>query len=254
MSAVTARTVQSRHSWSTELVHWNSAQAFVRTAQRLRYKVFAEELGARLHSPISGVDQDHFDEHCHHLLVRDNYNGDIVGYTRILDRAAAAQTGGFYSQTEFDIAPLLRLPGALAEIGRTCIHPAYRNGSTIAVLWSGIADFIAEHQISFLFGCASLPLEQPFAYSAAHASAQILQKRFGAPVEWQVRPLLPLPQAQINETSRPVQLPPLLKAYLRLGAKICGPPCLDPDFQAADFCVVLPTNGLDYRYARHFLT
>ena len=254
--AVNIHTLRHKHghSWSTERIRWHTAQAAVRAAQRLRYKVFAQELGARLHSSINEVDQDQFDEHCHHLLVRDNTSGDIVGYTRILDRTAAAHAGGFYSQTEFDIAPLLRLPGGLAEIGRTCVHPAYRNGSTIAILWSAIAEFIAEYQINYLFGCASLPLAQPFAYGAVQASAQNLQKRFAAPAEWQVRPLLPLPKVASSEKTRAAPLPPLLKAYLRLGAKICGPPCLDPDFQVADFCVVLATNGLDFRYARHFLT
>ena len=241
-------------SLSTELHYWKSSPAAIRTAQRFRYTIFGQEMGARLHSPISGLDHDRFDEFCAHLLVRDLQTGNVVGYTRILDRAAAARAGSFYSETEFEIDRILALPGDIAEIGRTCIHPAYRNGSTISVLWSGLAEFITQHRSKYLIGCASLPLPQAFGYAAIHHTAQNLLDRFGAAPELRVNPLLPLPEASLPVDMPKVSLPPLLKAYLRVGAKICGPPCLDADFQVADFFIMVDTKGLDRRYARHFLS
>lgn len=221
----------------------------IRATQRLRYAIFAGEMGAKLHNRLPGVDHDHLDGYCQHLIVRDGF-GQVVGCTRILTAEAARRAGGFYSETEFDLAPVLALPGRFMEIGRTCVHPDYRNGATIGTLWSGLAAFIADQGIDYLIGCASIPLGEDG--GEAQALYAELALRHLVPEALRVKPLLPLPRR--DGLARGVgAMPPLLKAYLRLGARIGGEPCLDPDFKVADVFILLFTQRIERRYARHFL-
>ena len=223
--------------------------AALEAAQRLRYTVFAEEMGATLHTSVPGLDQDRFDPYCRHLIVRDAL-GQVIGCTRILTANAAQRAGGFYSQTEFELGPVLALPGRLAEIGRTCIHPDHRSGAAISTLWSGLAGLIATWGIDYLIGCASIPLGTES--GAAWALYADLAPRYLLPESLRVIPHLPLPRHDGLIPQRPA-LPPLLKAYLRLGARLGGPPCLDPHFKAADVFILLATAQIERRYARHFL-
>lgn len=224
--------------------------AEVRAAQALRYDIFVGEMGARLHNEIPGLDHDHLDPHCHHLLVRDGPTARLIGCTRVLAEDGARKAGGFYSQSEFEIEPVLALPGRFAEIGRTCVHRDYRNGATIAALWSGIADFVAARRIDYLIGCASIPLGEDG--SMAQAIFSELAQRYLTPEDLRVRPRIPLLRRDIlARGDHP--LPPLLKAYLRIGARICGEPFLDEDFGVADVFILLSTRQLARRYARHFL-
>ena len=225
--------------------------AEIREAQRLRYQVFAREMGAHLHTPMPGLDYDHFDAFCRHVLVRDRATGQVIGYTRLLTAELAQQAGGFYSQTEFNLTPLLRLPGRFLEVGRTCIHPDYRNGATIAMLWSGVAAFIVEQGFDYLIGCPSVPLGE--GYREAHAIYAHLAATHLIDAPLRVQPYVPLPPIAAMAYPEKVSLAPLLKAYLRLGAKIGGEPYLDADFQVADLFILLPTREIDHRYARHFL-
>ncbi|MDQ5909738.1 MAG: Hemolysin [Pseudomonadota bacterium] len=221
----------------------------LQAAQRLRYTVFAREMGARLHNRIPGLDHDRFDPYCQHLIVRDALD-EVVGCTRILTAPAAQRAGGFYSQTEFDLTPILALPGRFMEIGRTCVRADYRNGATINALWSGLAAFITVHQIDYLIGCASIPLgEHGLAVQILYAE---LARRHLVAESLRVKPYLPLSRSDGPVPPR-CAMPPLLKAYLRLGAQIGGEPCLDPDFQVADVFILLPTERIERRYARHFL-
>jgi putative hemolysin len=231
---------------SAELAHYREE---IQAAQRLRYAIFAGEMGAKLHNRIPGLDHDRFDAYCQHLIVRDAL-GEIIGCTRILTAEAARRAGGFYSQTEFDLAPVLALPGRFMEIGRTCIHPDYRNGATIGTLWSGLAAFIAEQQVDYLIGCASIPLGTDS--GEARALYTELAQRHQVPESLRVKPHLPLPRRDGIAYSQ-YTVPPLLKAYLRLGAQIGGEPCLDPDFKVADVFILLSTQRIERRYARHFL-
>jgi putative hemolysin len=225
--------------------------AEIRQAQRLRYDVFAREMGARLHAQLPGLDYDHFDRFCHHLLVRDLASGRVVGYTRLLTGEQARAAGGFYSETEFDIAPVLKLPGRFLELGRTCIHPDYRSGATIATLWAAIADFVAAQGVDYLIGCPSIPLGNNC--REAHAIYALLRRRYLSEESLRVVPRIPLPPAPSLSTDPAVTLPPLMKAYLRVGARVCGEPFLDADFQVADLFILLPVQALERRYARHFL-
>lgn len=116
----------------------------VKEAQRLRYRVFAEEMGARLSGGEAGLDRDIYDPFCEHLLVRDGDTGEVVGTYRILPPDRAKKIGGLYSASEFDLTRLLHLAPGMVEVGRSCVHPDYRNGATIGLLWSGLAQYMLE--------------------------------------------------------------------------------------------------------------
>jgi putative hemolysin len=128
----------------------------IREAQKLRYRIFAEELGARLPTRTPGIDIDLYDPFCDHLIVRDEDNNRIVGTYRILTPHAARRVGGYYSETEFDLTRLQLLRESMVEIGRSCIDPDYRTGGTIALLWSGLARYMAQGNYRTLIGCASI--------------------------------------------------------------------------------------------------
>jgi putative hemolysin len=228
------------------------SEADVREAQQLRYRIFAEELGAELHSEEAGLDADRFDPHCEHLLVRETGSERIVGCTRLLTDDKAELAGNFYSAGEFDLAPILALSGKRLEVGRTCIDPAYRSGAAIAVLWSGLAGYIQLHDIDYLFGCASIELDDGGV--RAEAIMQRLRRHAMASTALHVRPLLPLPDSDHPlDDSVTAPMPPLLKAYVRLGARACGEPCWDPDFKVADVLMLLDVDELNPAYSRHFL-
>lgn len=218
-------------------------------SQRLRYQVFAEEQGAVLPSAREGLDRDYYDTFSHHLLVRNLNTGEVVGSTRILTQESAAQAGSFYSENEFDISTMLpNLRGNSIEIGRTCIHPDFRNGAGIGMLWSGLAQFMELHKVDFMFGCASVGMRD--GGSQVTAIMNEIRAKHLAPSTLWVTPrhqLTPVPPAER------MKMPPLLKAYLKLGAWVAGEPCLDTDFKVADVFILLDVNNLNTRYHRHFM-
>ncbi|MBK1641397.1 hemolysin [Chromatium okenii] len=221
----------------------------VRAAQALRYRVFGEELGAQLKGDV-GCDVDEFDEYCQHLLVREVSSGRIIGCTRLLTDHQAARLGQFYSETEFELNAIRRLNGRLLEVGRTCIDPEFRQGAAIAVLWSGLAAFIHLHHFDYLFGCASIPLGDNDLQAAAMMNR--LRRQALAPAALRVTPRVPLLTTHIDD-NLDAPLPPLLRTYLRLGAKVCGEPCRDADFGVADVLIVLNVDEINPAYSRHFL-
>ena len=222
----------------------------VREAQRLRYLVFAEEMGARLTGPEPGVDEDRFDEFCDHLIVRDLPTGEVVGTYRVLSPRAAARAGGYYSEQEFDLGRLVHLRPGLVEVGRSCVHPEHRTGAVIALLWSALGDYMRDGRYTHLIGCASISMADG-GHAAAHLYREIAE-RYLSPLEYRAFPRLPLPLERLHGESA-AELPPLLKGYLRLGAWVCGEPAWDPDFNTADLLVLLAMSRLDRRYARHFV-
>lgn len=224
-------------------------QIEVMEAQHLRYKIFAEEMGARLKGHDE-LDRDGFDVFCDHLLVRDVESGKVVGTYRILDPYMANEAGGYYSAGEFDLTRLLHLSPTMAEVGRSCVHQDYRNGATIALLWSGLAKYMQHHGYEYLIGCASISMADG-GHMAASLYSQLAQKHM-APVEYHVFPRCPLPIGALQQDLK-VACPPLIKGYLRAGAWICGEPHWDPDFNTADLLIMLPMSRLSQRYAEHFL-
>jgi len=221
----------------------------IRAAQRLRWKVFAGELGGRPPGRARGLDEDIFDPYCEHLVVRDNEGGEVVGTYRILPPQAARRIGCYYSETGFDLTRLRPLRDRLVEVGRSCIHPAHRNGTVIALLWSGLARYMIAGDYGYLAGSASISASDE-GRSAASIFARLRETHL-APVEYRVFPRRPLtPEDLAGPCAAPT--PPLLRGYLSAGAWICGEPSLDPDFNTADLFLLLPIARVNARHARHF--
>lgn len=239
-------------------VGWARHQDEVREAQRLRHAIFAGEMGARLRTPLPGHDIDIFDDFCEHLLVRDAASREVVGTYRVLTPAQARRIGGTYSDTEFDLTRLRHLRERMVETGRACVHPLHRQGGVILALWGALAAFMQRNQLDTMVGCASIPLHHAGASGvdgAGMAAASIwyqLRDRHLAPIEFHVRPRLPLPLERFDG-SLDIAPPALIRGYLRLGAEVLGPPAWDPDFNSADLPMMLRIDQLPARYRRHFL-
>lgn len=219
-------------------------------AQRLRYQVFAEEMGARL-SGHDNLDRDGYDAFCDHLLIRERETQQVVGTYRILSPAMAFEAGGYYASREFDLGRIAHLFDRAVEVGRACVHPHYRNGSTIALLWAGLAKYMINNRYDTLFGCASISIAD-----GGHLAASLYNKlkdEYLAPAEYRVFPRCPLPLQALRQDIPDAPCPALVKGYLRLGAWICGDPAWDPDFNTADLLVMMPMSRMNPRYAAHFL-
>lgn len=236
---------------------WARDAADVLDAQRLRYQVFCEELGARLTLPPGappGHDVDLFDPYCEHLLVREaaapGERGRVLGTYRVLTPAAAARVGGLYSDTEFDLTRLRPLRLRLAELGRSCVHADHRNGGVILALWGALAGFMMRNRLDTMIGCASISMRD-----GGHVAASLweqLRHTHMAPIEHQVQPRLALPVEDLRRDLA-VEPPALIRGYLRCGAKVLGPPAWDPDFNTADLPLMLRLADLPPKYRRHFL-
>ncbi len=241
---------QSRESQRKLSFSLARSVAEITEAQRIRFKVFGEEMGAKLPSAELGLDIDRFDKFCDHLLVRDHGNDNVVGTYRILPPEQARIAGGYYSETEFDLSRLMHLRDRMVEVGRSCVHPDYRDGATITQLWSGLADYIGKNGHEYLIGCASISMGDGGHYAASVYNK--VHKLYAAPAEYRVFPHCRLPLESLNR-ELDVIIPPLIKGYLRLGAYIAGEPAWDPDFNCADLFILLPVSRLNARYAKHFM-
>jgi putative hemolysin len=228
------------------------SSADVEEAQRLRFKVFAEEMGAKLDSDTGGegtdIDVDAFDAWCDHLIVRDADTLRVVGTYRILPPHRARELGRLYSESEFDLSRLAHLRPSMIEVGRSCVHRDYRSGSTILMLWAGLAAYMKSGGYRHLIGCASAPLADG---GRQAASLRDELQKYLTDAEYRVFPRLAFPHERI-ERAATSEMPPLIKGYLRLGARVCGEPAWDPDFNTADFLIWLSLDHLNARYARHF--
>ena len=224
--------------------------AEVQEAQRIRFKVFGEEMGANLPNPELGLDVDRFDEYCDHLLVRNSNDDKVVGTYRMLPPEQAVRAGGFYSETEFDMTRLANLRGSMVEVGRSCVHPDFRDGATITQLWSGLAEYVMKNGHEYLIGCASISMGDGGHYAASVYDK--VRQLHTAPSEYTVFPHCPLPLHALNR-NLDVSIPPLIKGYLRLGAYIAGQPAWDPDFNCADLFILLPVSRMNPKYAKHFM-
>lgn len=240
---------------------WAASESDVRAAQRLRFAIFAGELGACLAPPQdgeAGCDVDRFDDFCDHLLVHivdplGEASPQLVGTYRMLSPDGARRAGGYYSDSEFDLTPLRALRSSAVELGRACVDPAWRNGGVIMALWSELGSYMLRHRLDTMFGCASIGMADGGAQARSiwrHVSDQYL-----AAPQFQVTPAMPV--ERIEDSGGAVtglrDLPPLLKGYLRCGAKVLGPPSLDPFFNTADLPVMLRLDDLSERYRKQFL-
>ena len=218
--------------------------------QRLRYDVFTKEMNAVFPDAVDGLDSDRFDPWCEHFMVTEAGSGRVVGTYRLLTPANAIKAGGYYSESEFDISSLDDIRSSLAEVGRSCIHADYRKGSVIMLLWSGIAALMQQGGYRYVLGCASVSLRDD-GVTAAEVWRAANKRMAAGQCSRRVTPLHRYPVERLN-SELPARVPPLIKGYLALGASICGEPAWDPDFNTADFPVLLDISEIDPRYRRHF--
>ncbi|MFE7403548.1 GNAT family N-acetyltransferase [Streptomyces sp. NPDC057557] len=221
----------------------------IRAAQRLRYRVFADEMGAPLDTPLSGHDVDASDDVADHLIVTDTTTGEVVGTYRLLslDRAEVS-----HSAAEFNLRGLYAARSSVIEVGRCCIHPDYRSGAVIKMMWAGMARYVLLSGRRYLAGCASVPLDDG-GRAASHAW-RLGAANHAAPAGYRVRPHRPWTPQGLGE-GKPdyAVLPPLLRGHLHLGAWMCGAPAHDPECDVADFFVLLDMDRMSDRHRRYFL-
>lgn len=225
--------------------------ADVRAAQRLRYEVFAEELGARLGGGAdTRLDRDRFDAYCDHLIVRAQPSGDVVGTYRILPPDGRRRAGGWYCADEFDVSRLQSFAERTIEVGRACVDPAFRSGHAITLLWAGLLRYVMSRRCQYVIGCASISTDDG-GHIASSLCRRLLQDHL-APAAWRAMPR----RAFVLEGWQEIPdapLPPLLKGYLRLGAQACGEPAWDPHFNTADVLMVLALAKINPRYVDRLL-
>jgi putative hemolysin len=226
----------------------------IEAAQRLRYDVFSSEPGFALTG--QGLDVDRFDEHCDHLLVREENSGALVGCYRMLSPIGAVAAGGLYTATEFDVRALDPLRPSLVEMGRAVVRKDHRNGAVVLLMWAGILAYLDRRGYDYVTGCVSVPVagggEAPG--SQIRGVRDFVLRRHAAPARYRLHPHRPVvidgcPLDDIPAPARPV-IPPLMRGYLRLGARVCGEPAYDADFGVADFPALLDKGHADTRYLR----
>jgi L-ornithine Nalpha-acyltransferase len=237
----------------------------VEATQALRYRVFVEEMGARL--PEDAMRQkrdfDSIDRYCDHLLVLDTaLTGDveeqIVGTYRLLRQEVAARHDGFYSQTEFDVMDLTARNSdkRFLELGRSCVLSTYRTRRTLEALWQGNWAYALSHGIDVMFGCASFPGDRPYAHALA---LSVLNQTASANADWKVSAIAGrglstdmMPVEAINPRAALSAMPPLVKGYLRVGALVSEEAVVDAAFGTTDVLVILPVKQINGRYINHY--
>ncbi|MEO6018367.1 MAG: GNAT family N-acyltransferase [Polaromonas sp.] len=247
-------------------VQWASCEEDVRQAQRLRYRVFAQEMGARLTPPPGtepGLDVDGFDPFCDHLLVKSVGSegldeAPVVGTYRLLAPDAARRAGGLYIDTEFDLSPLSVLRPQAVELGRSCVDPDWRSGGVIMALWAALCRYMRQRRLETMIGCASVALDD-----GGHSAQKLwhsLRHTHLVAAPWQVQPHTAFPlghgDTAPSACAAPYAahaMPPLIKGYLRCGARLLGPPALDAAFCTADLPMMLRFDDLAPRYREHFM-
>jgi putative hemolysin len=252
--------VTSSHIETSRLLTGGTAQycvrlaasdADVRAAQVLRFEVFNLELKEGLESSFTtGRDADSFDEICDHLLVSESASGEVVGTYRLQTGGMAARGRGYYSAQEFDFAPYEGIRGELIELGRACVHKNHRNLAVLGLLWKGIADYAQARGSRYLCGCSSITSQDPT--FGASAYADLCRKHLVEP-RFRTKPLpsCECPLTQLADEGPPI--PKLLRAYLSVGAHICGPPALDREFKTIDFLTFLDLQALSGAARTRFL-
>lgn len=220
---------------------------------RLRYDVFVCELGAD--GPMvdhgAGSERDRFDPFARHLMLEDLRGGTprLVGCCRMIQRAGARRAGGFYSAAEFDLGAILETGRPVLELGRTCLAPDHRGGAALMYLWAGLSELIEEQGIGLVFGVASLPGTVTDHLSGPLSLLHHLYRTDAAlrPVSRQPSAFAPRPLGDIDRRAAMLQMPALLKAYLRLGGRVGDGVFVDQDFNCTDVCMVLDAAAISAR-------
>ena len=222
----------------------------IAAALRLRYEVFNVELREGLESShATGQDEDSFDAVCDHLIVTEQATGSVVGTYRMQTGKSARQHLGYYSEQEFDFRPYEQVRAQTVELGRACVHRDHRTLRLINLLWRGIADYVRAHDARYLVGCSSLTSQDPTFGAAMYRR---LAADYLAAPHLQTRPWPDFVLPEVEELSDCLPPPKLLRAYLGLGAKICGPPAIDRAFRTIDFLTILDCENLPRFVSEHF--
>ncbi len=241
--------VRSQATYATRLA---GSDREIRAAQALRYEVFNLELNEGLEeSHRTGLDIDAFDRYCDHLLVEHLPTGAIVGTYRLQTGAMAAENIGYYGAQEFDFEPFEPARAELVELGRACVHQGHRNLFVLGMLWKGIADYARARGARYLCGCSSLTSQDAAAGASAYTE---FCRRHLAPARWRTRPV-PRYECPLDRLAEEApKIPKLLRAYLAMGATICGPPALDREFKTIDFLTLLDLKALPALVQNRFLS
>ncbi len=239
-----------------------TTSAEIAAAQRLRYRVFYEEMGATPSSIAfaSRLDQDRFDAVADHLLVIDHGIGSgpegVVGTYRLIRRSSADKIGQFYSADEYDLSTLMHFPGKIMELGRSCVDVAYRGRAAMQLLWRGIAAYIFHHQIDILFGCASLPGTDPDKIAAeltylyqTHLAPPALRPRA---IDSRYIDMRRVDPDTLDMRRAMASLPPLIKGYLRLGGFVGDGAVIDHQFNTTDVAIIVKSDLITDKYYRHY--
>ena len=224
----------------------------VKAAQALRFEVFNVELNEGLEkSYATGLDEDPFDPFCDHLIVEHLPSKQIVGTYRMQTGVNAAATLGYYSAQEFEFEVFERWRGEVVELGRACVHLCHRNLVVLGLLWKGVADYARDQKARYLLGCSSITSQDPAAGASAYAD---LCRHHLASPEYRTRPRPDYECSLDFLAAEAPKIPKLLRAYLTIGAKICGPPALDSEFKTIDFLTLLDLNALPEAVRQRFLS
>jgi putative hemolysin len=223
----------------------------IRAAQALRFEVFNVELGTGLEpAGAAGLDVDRFDAVCDHLIVEHLPTNQVVGTYRLQTGRNAALNLGYYSAQEFEFKRFESRRAEIAELGRACVHRQHRNLVVLGLLWKGIAAYARRHGARYLLGCSSITSQDPAVGASVYT--ELCRKHLAEP-QWRTRPL-PACECPLERlTDEACKIPKLLRAYLGIGAKICGPPALDRDFKTIDFLTMMDLNALSPVARERFL-
>lgn len=236
----------------------------VAAAQRLRYRVFVEEMGAVPSAEDAACrrERDKYDPYFEHLLLIDNEATDpdiehgVVGVYRLMRGEVAAKGIGFYGQNEYDLELLVNYPRKTVELGRSCVDLEHRGGAGMHLLWTGLGEYVAEHDIPILFGVASFhgndpkPLAQALSY---------LHYNHLAPADLRVRAVAEsyermdiLPREEVDKVEAMRLIPALIKAYIRLGGFVGDGAYVDHEFNTVDVCLLMDTTRMVDRYRKFY--
>ncbi|MCG8372737.1 MAG: GNAT family N-acetyltransferase [Balneolales bacterium] len=227
----------------------------IEKALKLRFDVFNIELGEGLDSSYHNqMDEDEFDEHCHHLIVVENSSNDVIGTYRMQDNAMAGNGAGFYTQLEFDLSGFSKdIMDNVVELGRACIHRDHRSGRVLYLLWRGLAKYLQLSKKRYLFGCCSITSQNPAEGKAVYD--YLNENEFLHPtISTTVQPAYEcLSLANDSGFSGEVKIPQLFRLYLDIGTKVCSPPALDKTFKTIDYLILLDKDALSEQSKTLFL-
>lgn len=219
-------------------------------AQRLRFEVFNLELNEGLETAYAtGRDEDPYDAVCDHLIVRHKETNQVIGTYRLQSGRTAAENLGYYSEQEFDFSPYESIRDQVLELGRACVHKSHRNLASLSLLWKGIALYARQHGLRYLIGCSSLTSQNPAEGMEVY---RMLKERFHVNADRMTHPHPEFACFSEETLCGKPDVPKLLRAYLTVGARICGPPALDRSFGTIDFLTLLDLQDLSARNLKRY--